>query len=136
LNLQGSLDSLLLNDFQDGWTYIWGSNILSLGKAYKQLSGQANVHILIFKPTDGSGKVLVKINTQSSFLLLFREKIDRVSTSLKKKHGPAVLFLHLFHHCSFASTCWATLNLQTDQQESPFQISFNIRRAIKSVHLF
>jgi hypothetical protein len=26
--------------------------------------------------------------------------------------------------------------LQTDQQESPFQISFNIRRAIKSVHLF
>lgn len=44
LQLQTELQQAQLNDLPDNWTYIWNSNLYSVKKAYKQLSGHLSLH--------------------------------------------------------------------------------------------
>lgn len=114
IQLQVILDGFPVNDASDIWSYIWNSNIYSVKRIYKHLSGQLTPHPtfrwLQACPCQSKHKVF--------FWLLLK---DRLSTRelLKRKNMAlqdysCVLcnanieesLTHLFLECPFAIQCW------------------------------
>jgi hypothetical protein len=46
LDLSEIWDRIIINNTNDRWTYIWGSDTYSTQKTYRQLIGHSNVHIV------------------------------------------------------------------------------------------
>lgn len=111
------------------WTYIWGSNVFSSRKAYKQLSGQANVHPVY--------KWIWKSSCQPKHKVFFWLLVtDRLSTRniLGRRHMHLPSFNcvlcslgledtvdHLFLECPFAKNCWSLVGLTIVNTPDMFQ---------------
>jgi hypothetical protein len=125
--LQSILQETHISDLADTWTYSWGSATFSSRKAYRQLSGQCNIHPAF--------KWLWKSSCQNKhrvfFWLLMR---DRLSTrgllrrrNMEMEDYNCVLcneqaegtVEHLFINCTFAEDCWRIINLSVDPTSNP-----------------
>lgn len=130
LQLQVIFEHMELTALPDRWTYIWNSNLFSVRKAYKQLSGHLVLHPVY--------KWLWRLSCQNKHKVFFWLLIkDRLSTRELLKRKNMVLqyyncilcnglreesLCHLFLECPFAIQCWAWLSIQVDSSLNPFQI--------------
>ena len=138
LLLQGDLNEVVLNASSDTWSYIWNSEVFSVKRAYRHLSGHCHPHPA-FKWT---WKSSCQRKHKVFFWLILK---DRVSTRdlLKRKNmvledyncilcntSTAETLTHLFLHCPFATQCWAWLNVQVDHDLEPFQTLQSFRNQL------
>jgi len=118
----------------DVWKYIWGSNVFTSRKAYKQLMGTNSAHPIF--------KWIWKSSCQPKHKVFFwLIAQDRLSTRniLRRKHMHLPSYncvlcpsnleessVHLFLDCAFAKTCWGLLGLTVISSPDCFQklISF------------
>lgn len=123
LRLQETFQSTTLTDSLDSWHYIWGSNVYSVKKTYKHLTGHLPLHPVY--------KWLWKCSCQNKHKVFFWLLIkDRLSTReiLKRKNmflqdyncvlcfgASEESLVHHFLECPFAAQCWAWLQIQLDQ---------------------
>ena len=132
--LAQDLDSLQETNGADVWSYIWGSNYFSSSKAYKQLTGHRDIH--------RSFKWMWKSACQNKhkvfFWLLLNDWLStRARLRRRNMELPSYVCVccslsveetlpHLFMHCSFAQSCWASIGL-TIGMNGPFSSLENLR---------
>lgn len=128
LQLQAEVQEIQLNELSDEWIYIWNSNLFSVNKAYKHMSGHIDLHPVY--------KWLWNCSNQNKHEVFFWLLIkDRPSTRelLRRKNmllqdyscslcngSTEESSTHLFLECSLASQCWAWINIQVDSSLEPF----------------
>jgi len=138
--LQYELSSLVLDDLNDSWTYIWGSPQFSSSKAYRSLIGHTQAHPIF--------KWLWKTSCQNKHKVFFwLILIDRLSTRdmmrRRRMHlddyhcvlcqqPPEETVMHLLFFCPFARDCWGMLNFQFDDDLTIPQI-FQAWKALLNV---
>ena len=118
--LQFELSTLVLDDMNDSWTYIWGSSQFLSSKAYRILTGHTQV--------DPIFKWLWKTSCQGKHKVFFWLVLkDRLSTrNMIRRRGMHIedyqcvlcqqsseeTIVHLLFYCPFAKDCWGLVNFQ------------------------
>jgi hypothetical protein len=127
--LSSIMDDTNLQNGNDIWGYIWGSNMFTSSKAYRQLIGTRYIH-----PAHGwLWKSQCQPKRRFFFWLLMKDKIStrellRRKTMELESYNCVLChsdveesLMHLFFHCPFAICCWNTLGLAHLIQGSLFQ---------------
>lgn len=116
--LQLEFSSLVPNDLNDTWTYIWGSSQFSSSKAYKTLTGHSQAEP-IFRwlwKTSCQGKHKIFFWLALRDRLSNRNMIRRRGMFLEDyqcvlcQHSTEETVMHLLFYCPFAKDCWGLVN--------------------------
>src|SRR4051812_11613899 len=123
----------------DNWSYIWGSNIFSVQKAYYSLSGYQSVqpHFSWLWKSSCQQKhkfffwllLLDRINTRN----LLKRKLFTLASYECVFHGctSEETILHLFWGCSFAKACWAEISHVQVADLNLFEALASIKKDLK-----
>lgn len=139
IQLQVELEGLHLSNLPDSWQYIWNSNMFSVRRAYKHLSGHLILHPVY--------RWLWKSACQNKYKVFFWLLIkDRLSTRelLKRKNmelqdyncilcngDTEESLVHLFLGCPFATHCWTWLQIRINLHLEPLQILDSFREQLQ-----
>lgn len=135
IQLQNQMSGMQLNDLPDRWVFIWNSNIFSVNKAYKHLSGHINLHPVYSWLWNNSCQKKHKV----FFWLLIKDRLScrellRRKNMLLQDYSCVLCISsddesqdHLFLACPFALQCWAWINLQIDANLDAFQNLQNLK---------
>ena len=111
------VDAVELNDNNDIWTYIWGSQFYSSSRAYKVMKGTSQLH--------PAYNWLWKSSTRN---ILRRKNMFLPSYNCVLCHGNHEETVdHLFLHCPFVKQAWEILNLHYQPSEESLQIVANFK---------
>ena len=128
-DLAEKLNSLQISNESDIWSYIWSSPFFSSAKAYRHLTGHRMIHDafswLWKSACQNKHKVffwlLLKDRLSSRDILRRRSMVLPDYNCVFCINPPAETTEHLFLHCTFAQSCWPSLNLLVGHH-NPFTI--------------
>jgi hypothetical protein len=128
------------DDDSDKWSYIWGSNILSVKRAYNSLIGYQEVQLHFGWIWKSSCQPKHKF----FFWLLLHDRLN-TRNLLKRKnmtlssyycvqnhcHQQEEDMIHLFWNCNFAQICWNYICPQRRRDGTIFQAFSDIKKKLK-----
>jgi hypothetical protein len=132
--LRNDLDSLPSTQENDSWSYIWGSRIFSVHKAYIALTGHNPTHpvfnLLWASKCQPKHRVFFWLLLQDK--LNTRDRLRRRHMALESPMSENCILqrMETFLRCNFARNCWSSIGVVTPSIACPQRAVQRIKRQL------